>query len=98
MSATTNIKFKPGELTSHPWGSPLNKFETERIAANISVIMKIGGGDWISFTWGQYKDLCTHNVSWKEKAELERLTKLGYLKKEGELYSVTEKFPEIWGK
>ena len=46
---------KPSDFCSHPFNSILNKWEPERIARNIMIILKRTGNTFRELSWEEYR-------------------------------------------
>lgn len=87
-------------------GSGFRNTECETIARNIVMLLqKANPSSWTSFSWDDYKKLCTHRVSDAERGVLDAMVSggrpvwntsanlaPGYLKKSDDRYEVTEQF------
>lgn len=53
-------------------GSPFQNSECETILRNIVLLQKAANPDaWTGFTWEQYKEFCTHQVTESERGVLD---------------------------
>lgn len=85
---------RPSDInTKHGlFNSPLQNYEKETIASNL-VIIATKAGDWLEFTFKQYKDACKHEVTESERTVLDELVELGLLSKgKSGRYKFTDKF------
>ncbi|MHC4616359.1 MAG: hypothetical protein ACYTEQ_01265 [Planctomycetota bacterium] len=86
------MKVEPKEIgTGHFWDSVWQNCEKETIARNILLLCQ-RRGDWVSFTWNEYRDFCAHDVSRQELGILEDFGRTGYLDKEGDAFKPTYRF------
>ena len=97
----------PKQIKTNHWfmGSVFQNSEAETILRNIVVMQKIQSPDgWTSFSWEQYKDFCSHDVTLSEKVVLDVFVNggkpvanttayisPGWLNFDGEKYSFTER-------
>ena len=86
---------KPNQIDTGDYffGSGFGNSEIETLARNIVLILK-KHGDWIDFSFNQYKELCTHEVSNAEQYLLDTMAEKGWLKKYEGIYSITSSFLE----
>lgn len=82
---------KPSELTGTLMDSPLGKSEFEQIAKNLCVVAKIRGDKWLSFTWTDYTEHCTHHPTDSEHDIIRRFAWDGLLHQDGDKYYFTTK-------
>ena len=47
---------KPSNYTSKPWDSVIGKWEAEKIAQNIMVILSRTGNEWRQLSWQEYQE------------------------------------------
>ena len=50
------IMSKPSNYTSKPWDSVIGKWEAEKIAQNIMVILSRTGNEWRQLSWQEYQE------------------------------------------
>jgi len=87
------------------FASGFHSIEAETISRNLMVMMQ-DAGEWKPFTWEEYKDFCSHNVTDSEREVLDLFVKGGTyrdnigghttitggcLKKTGQKYEITDK-------
>src|SRR3989338_6686115 len=106
MTTINNLLPEDVSLKMSFMDSEFQNTETETIVKNIVFIQqKMNPKQWTPFSFDDYREHCTHNVSDAEKGVLEAFGKggkpvwntsaflePGYLNKETDLYSVTDKF------
>src|SRR3989338_8350422 len=106
MTTINNLLPEDVSLKMSFMDSEFQNTETETIVKNIVFIQqKMNPKQWTPFSFDDYREHCTHNVSDAEKGVLEAFVKggkpvwntsaflePGYLNKETDLYSVTDKF------
>lgn len=73
-------------------GSPFRNTEKEIIAKNIIMLSRLNNDKWLSFTWEEYQEKCSHRPTSAEKEILDRFVAGGFLKIEDGIYSIQDKF------
>lgn len=71
--------------------TPFQKSEKEGIARNIVIVERKLGG-WKPFSWKDYQEKCTHDVTSEEKNILDEFVEEEVLFFDGEKYQPTGKF------
>ncbi len=66
------------DITNGLWSTEFNNCERETIAENIVFISR-PFDKFVPFTWEEYKERCTHEVTDKEKHYLDLLVNESYL-------------------
>lgn len=88
-----SIKVLPSHLQNgHFFASIWQNSERETIAANIVFICEHNGDKWIEFSWEDYKRMCEHSVTDKERRYLNLLKVEGYLGGDPDMYKPTVDF------
>jgi len=88
------ISVKPSEFDYQKglWDTPFRNSEKETIARNIIFFSHKNGDEWKSFSFDDYRSMCSHNVTDSEKSILDGFVKDGLLSFEDDKYDVTDAF------
>ena len=111
MKEVSIMQIQPKDIkTNHSFmGSVFQNSECETILRNIVLLQKhLNKEDWTPFTWEQYCNFCTHNVTQSERGVLDvfvnggkavfntsTIQQAGWLSFNGEEYSFTAKMIEM---
>lgn len=83
-------------------GTSLNNRSLEAVTRNIVFICRQMAGDWVPFTWVEYRAAVTHKPSWEEISALTELARRGLLHMDEpngqpSRFTITDKFiATVW--
>ena len=80
MSKTEIIK--PSDVKKSLFNTPWQNSEKETVATNLLKMARAKGDKWVSFSWDDYVEFCSHNPSTGEHTILDEFVRGEYLSKE----------------